>query len=466
MELENYNKMSKGSKAKFLKSKGFNVGVLSRKGKDSDFGKMSKDAESEYFAQLNEVLSDARFNSTDIQKKINSGKKSSTKKAVAAPQEAGFFSGDDDAGKFGITDNHSSLPNGEKKRRMEILLKEGFEKDLGKINKDNLSGSYGKNSNTAWNGYIASKNKKEAPGPDRAYYDKWFGDDHTSASLVPDISGIIKSTGLIGSVGTTYLKHTANTLANGYGITDDGERLFETNTGDLSNYEKEGIIAGIKSSISRGWDRPKGGGPRQKGLVGYESWGGLGKNNENLMSNAVPGMKLDDDTDLTDANRKSMSHLLGYAYVAIDEYGNLVMEDKYDFSTPDSEKDNKDWVRPEGATMQQVLDAFRGEKSYADTDYKFGGFHAVGDKYGSAMPVKINLGKASDILTAAEIAELPKYKATKHQTKQQSSIKTAYRTVGALPSIVYDVGKLALKGMYKAGRTSNMFDKGGIIYKK
>ena len=121
----------------------------------------------------------------------------------------------------------------------------------------------------------------------------------------------------------------------------------------------------------------------EKGTIGYEDYG-VNSINRNILRNI-----LDD--------RYNLKTLLGKAKVEVNEDGELVVKDTFDFNDAKDIKNLDDFK----AAMTDIYGAFRGYEGYQGSGGIYSALRQMGTYFGSkpgeGAEVNINLGKYKDI---------------------------------------------------------------------
>ena len=222
----------------------------------------------------------------------------------------------------------------------------------------------------------------------------------------------------IPAAASSYIKYYANALAQGYGLVKDDESLFEIDKSNTNDYEKNNMRQIIKRSIVAG----------RNGKIDYRDYSTNPDIKDAPTSDAArlrlnkEGVK---DLVFGDEGDKSIMYLIGNGQAYINENGELIVGDNYDFNTSQTDKNLQPGIKfgelfdiARGKTgknpkyVKAQIDALKNKDASAVNKY----FHTIGDSVKSTMPVNINLGNPSDFLSEEAIKNLPKYKEFKNQS--------------------------------------------------
>lgn len=245
-----------------------------------------------------------------------------------------------------------------------------------------------------------------------------------------DPVNLLKNAGALSSAGTAYGKYIGNSLARGYGMVKPGEALFEVGDSTLSSSERDAMRQAVIRANNKGWNE-------NKGQISYNDYssskdvqeaGSSDKALNVIKSRGAKALAIPALSKSKDAVGESLSQLTGNANAYINDNGEIVVTDTYDFSDWKKKKGGK----KEGATLTDLYN-YATEDQY---DYKgnkmnlWSKAHTYGENFEGEMPLKLNLGKATDFLSPEQIARMPKYKKSKNAIKDINILQGVGNALG------------------------------------
>jgi len=302
-------------------------------------------------------------------------------------------------------------------------------------------GFWGESSVKAYNDYFGKNaNKPRVPNSGR----------DTSGKNTPwnKISETI-SNGLIDNAISPqtegFIKYFGNAIMQGLGVLGDDESFFTMDEEGLNSSELQAYRDIIYDNLKK----------NKKGRLDYRDFSSKGDIANSRSSDAalqtfrnkrdgkalVAPLIFGDEESV----REGLSQHTGNSYAYLDENGNVMLVDDYDFNMSQNDPNKKAGASPIG--MYNTYKGIQNEPGYKNrsgVSAEMYAAHSLGDKIKSSVPVNINLGPAKSFLTPEQIKQLDVNPNFKHVTKE----------VG-VPGIIWNRGKELLG-----------FRRGGIIYKK
>jgi hypothetical protein len=269
-------------------------------------------------------------------------------------------------------------PWGEKNvtEMQQLLVDEGYNLGNWGVNKDGVDGSWGKDSQKAYDKYTARANNR-------------------------GVTGHIQSPIGVSQSGQSYLQYLANAALQSSGFVKKNQSFFDVDEDDLRADE----LAAYKSMLRSNLDKGK------KGNLDYREYSNNEKINNARSSEAarlmlknkgIGNILVKDALPFTGigATKEALHGLTGNATYTIDDDGNVHVQDNYDFNY--SQRN----VKKTGASAWDMAKMWWNN----DEGSIYQDAHKLGDQVKSRLPVDINLGSSTDLgLTPEEVRSLKKY---------------------------------------------------------